>query len=62
MLTLIALRALADAIGPETPTWKAARGGAVIRHGVVWAAFGCNPLTLPLHIAAVAYVYGGEHQ
>jgi hypothetical protein len=38
--------------------WEIMRLAAHMRHGVVWMACGCNPLTLPLHVAAVEAFYG----
>ena len=55
---LFACRLLADALPPDVK--KAAAAAAIIRHGVVWTACGCNSLTLGWHLAAIAYVYGGD--
>ena len=60
MLTLLALRALAGAMDDDTR--DLAHTGAVLRHGAVWGACGCNPLTLPLHLAAIAVVYAGHER
>ena len=58
ILTLLAFRSLASAMDEDTR--QAACAGAVLRHSVVWGMFGCNPATLPLHVAAIALVYGGH--
>ena len=58
MLTLLALRAIAGAMDEDMR--QAACAGAIIRHGIVWTACGCNPLTLGIHAAAIATVYGGH--
>lgn len=60
MLTLLALRALAASMDEETRNLACA--GAIARHSAVWAACGCNPLTLPLHVAALATVYAGHDE
>jgi hypothetical protein len=39
-------------------TWYTLRIAAVMRHGIVWAACGCNPMTWPLHMAMIRAVYG----
>lgn len=34
------------------------RVAAHMRHGILWAMCGCNPLTLPAHIMMVEGFYG----
>jgi hypothetical protein len=60
MLTLLAFRALASAMDDDTR--QIACAGAIIRHGAVWAACGCNPLTIGIHAAAIAIVYGDHEE
>jgi hypothetical protein len=56
MFPLSTYRCLAEQYR-NTPVYPILISSALVRHSAVWIMCGCNPNTLPLHVAMLKYVY-----